>query len=295
VNKVIMHINYCEVASSSFGAQTIDDICKTAADIGYEGIQFRGKAPKELVALSFREYAWQIAQAKKKYGLSDIIFGINVADCASEDQEARKKGIVKAVEEAKIANDLCGTTVCNTFGPRLFSKIPTAPGSGEFHGSAVATQRDWELTADAFAQVGRELERIGVKFAFETHPKYINDTPEATRKLVDLIDSPAVGINMDYGNTVYFPVRPSVEEAIDIYADKLFYVHLKNSSPIPGTKARIPTSLADGEINHRAYLAKLHEVGFCGPICIEAPRGGDRIHFAQQDLAYYKSLVNNIL
>ena len=158
----------------------------------------------------------------------------------------------------------------------------------------MATQRDWELTADAFAQVGRELERIGVKFAFETHPKYINDTPEATRKLVDLIDSPAVGINMDYGNTVYFPVRPSVEEAIDIYADKLFYVHLKNSSPIPGTKARIPTSLADGEINHRAYLAKLREVGFTGPIGIEAPRTGDRQWYAKCDFGYYKAIAESI-
>lgn len=290
MNKVIMHINYCEVASSSFGNKTVDDICKIAADIGYDGIQFRGKAPKELASLSFQEYAWQIAQAKKKYGLSEILFGINVADCTSEDKEQREKGISKAVEDAKIANDLCGTTVCNTIGPRLFSKTD----SGEFHGSAAATQRDWELTADAYAQVGHELERIGVKFAFETHPKYINDTPEATRKLVDLIGSPAVGINMDYGNTIYSPVRPSVEEAIDLYGDKLFYIHLKNSSPLPGTKTRIPTNLSDGEINHRAYLEKLHEVGFCGPICIEAPRGGDRLWYAKCDYEYYKAIADSL-
>ena len=294
MNKVIMHINYCEAASSSFGNKTVDDICKIAADIGYDGIQFRGKAPKEFAALTFREYATLIAQAKKKYGLSEILFGINVADCTSEDKEERKKGISKAVEDAKIANDLCGTTVCNTFGPRLFSPIPTAPGSGEFHGSAAATQRDWALTADAYAQVGRELERIGVKFAFETHPKYINDTPDATRKLVDMIDSPAVGINMDYGNTVYFPVRPSVEETIDIYGDKLFYIHLKNSSPLPGTKTRMPTNLSDGEINHRAYLQKLYEVGFCGPICIEAPRSGDRLRYAKCDYEYYKSIADSL-
>ena len=294
MNKVIMHINYCEAASSSFGKLTIDAICKIAADIGYDGIQFRGKAPKEMASLSFREYAEQIGQAKKKYGLSEILFGINIADCTSEDPEARENGIRKAAEEAKIANDLCGTTVCNTFGPRLFSPIPTAPGSGEFHGSAAATQRDWELTADAFARLGQELEKIGVKFAFETHPKYLNDTPEATRKLVDLIDSPAVGINMDYGNTVYFPVRPSVEEAIDLYGDKLFYIHLKNSSPLPGGKARIPTGLGDGEINHRAYLEKLRDVGFGGPICIEAPRGGDRLWYAKCDYAYYKAIAGSL-
>lgn len=295
MNKVIMHINYCEVALSSFGERTIDDICKIAAEIGYDGIQFRGKEPKELASLSFREYASQIAEAKKKYGLSEILFGINVAGCTSDDKEEREKGISDAIENARIANELCGTTVCNTFGPRLFSKIPTAPASPEFHGSAVATERDWNLTADAYSRVGRELEKIGVKFAFETHPKYINDTPQASKKLVDLIDSPAVGINMDYGNTVYFPVRPTVEEAIDIYGDKLFYIHLKNSSPVPGSGTRMPTGLGDGEINHRAYLIKLREVGFKGPIGIEAPRTGDRLWFAQQDFKYFKSVLKDIL
>ena len=294
MNKIIMHINYCEITSSSFGKNTIDDVCRIAADIGYDGIQFRGKAPKEFASLSFREYAEEIGRAKKKYGLSEILFGINVADCASTDKEARKKGIADAIENAKIANDLCGTTVCNTFGPRLFSQIPTAPGAAEFHGSAVATESDWELTADAFSQVGSELEKIGMKFAFETHAKYINDTPEASMKLVNMINSSAVGINMDYGNTVYLQNRPSLEETIDIYGDKLFYIHFKNSSPIPGTKARIPTNLGDGEINHCVYLQKLRDVGFDGPMCIEAPRGGDRIWFAKQDFEYLKAVAKEI-
>ena len=294
MNPVIMHINYCEIASNSFGKRTIDDICRIAAEIGYDGIQFRGSAPKEMPELSFREFAQLIADAKKKYGLSDILFGIGVANCTSEDKEAREKGIATAIENAKIVNDLCGTTVCNCFGPRLLSTIPNAPRSGEFNGSAVATERDWNLTADAYSGVGRELEKIGVKFAFETHAIYINDTPQATKKLVDLIDSPAVGVNMDYGNTVYFPEHPTLEECIDLYGDKLFYIHFKNSSPVPRTKTRIPTGLGDGEINHRAYLQKLRDVGFTGPICIEAPRSGDRIWFAKQDLEYYKALASSI-
>lgn len=294
MNKVIMHINYGEVREGFYGKRTIDDICKQAADIGFDGIEFRGKQPNELTSLSFREYASRIAEGKKKYGLSEILFGIDVDACTSEDKDAREKGITEAVEKARIANELCGTIVCNTFGPLLRSKIPTAPASPEFHGSALATERDWELTADAYSRVGRELEKIGVKFAFETHPKYLSDTPEASKKLVDLIDSPAIGINMDYGNTVYFPSRPSVEEAIDIYGDKLFYTHLKNSSPLPGTRARLATYLGDGEINHRAYLIKLREVGFKGPIGIEAPRTGDRLWFAQQDFKYFKSVMNSI-
>jgi sugar phosphate isomerase/epimerase len=122
--------------------------------------------------------------------------------------------------------------------------------------------------------------------------KYIHDTPEATRKLVDLIGSPNFGINMDYGNTVYFPDFPAVEDAIDIYGDKLFYTHLKNSVPKVG--GRTPVALSEGEINHRLYLKKLREVGFEGPIGIEAPRPGDRVWFAQKDLEYYKAVAASI-
>ncbi|MBQ2840776.1 MAG: sugar phosphate isomerase/epimerase [Oscillospiraceae bacterium] len=295
MNKAIMHINYGEITYSSYGKKTIDDICKQAADIGFDGIEFRGNLPKELESLSFKEYATQIADAKKKYGLSEILFGIGVHGCTSADKDERAKSISEALEKAKIANDLCGTTICNTFAAPLRSPISTAPGTSyEFHGSAAATQNDWDLTVDAFQQIGRELEKLGMKFGFETHMNYIHDVPGATKKLVDLIDSSAIGVNMDYGNTIYFPVRPSVEETIDLYGDKLFYTHLKNSSPVPGTGLRMATALSDGEINHRIYLAKLKEVGFNGPIGIEAPRGGDRVWFAQQDFNYFKSVCASL-
>lgn len=295
MNKTIMHINYMEQTYNSYGKRTIDDICAIAAEIGFDGIEFRGDPPQELKNLSFREYANQIAEGKKKYGLSEIIFGIGVGACNSDDIFVRKKAIAQAIEKAKIANELCGTTVCNTFGATFRSAIITAPGGAyEFHGSAAATEKDWELTVDTYQQIGRELEKIDVKFAFETHMFYIHDLPETTRRLINLIGSPAIGINMDYGNTAYFAIRPSVEEAIEVYGDKIFYVHLKNSTMIPGTSFCIDTSLCDGDINHRTYLNMLIDKGFAGPIAIEAPREGDRVWFAKQDFDYFKSVVTSI-
>ena len=295
MNKTIMHINYGEITYDSYGKKSIEDICKQAADIGFDGIEFRGVPPIELSDLSFKEYATQIAAASKKFGLSGILFAIGISDCTNEDKEVRAKAIANAVEMAEIVSDTCGTTVCNTFASIIRSPISTAPGTSyEFHGSAVATQNDWDLTVDTFQEFGKKVEKLGIKFGFETHMNYIHDLPEPAKKLVDLIDSPVIGINMDYGNTVYFPVRPTVEETIDIYGDKLFYTHLKNSSSVPGSNLRMATALGDGEINHRIYLAKLKEVGFSGPIGIEAPRGGDRVWFSQQDFNYYKSVINSL-
>ena len=294
-NKIIMHINFAESGANSFGKKSIDDICRFAAETGFDGIEFRGALPKELADLSFREYADQIAAGKKKYGLSDILFGIAVKECANSDHDAREKDIANVIEMAKIAREVCETELCNTYATTFMS--PDFVGSApryDLNGSAIATPEQWEMTADAYRRIGAELEKIGIRFAFETHMNYIHDVPAQAKKLVDMIDSPAVGINMDYGNTFLFPKYPALEETIDLYGDKLFYTHLKNYATIAGATKKLPTSLDSGEINHRAYLEKLRDVGFSGPIGIEAPRPGDRLWFAKCDLAYAKQLMSEI-
>lgn len=295
MNKTIMHINYAEIRGWQIGNKTIDDICRMAAEIGYDGIEFRGTSPRELEHLSLREYMEQIAAGKKKYGLTDIMFGLIAWQSANPDKDARMADIELSLETVKLAQELCGTELINSQAAIIKSPISTAPDKAyEYHGSTAATDEQWKLTVDTYQQIGKELEKIGVRYAFETHMNFIHDKPEVVRKFIDEIDCPLIGINMDYGNTVYFPQRPSPEEAIDVYGDKLFYVHLKNSVAVPGTSFRIPSALSDGEINHRTYLAKLREVGFAGPIGIEAPRPGDRRYFAEQDFAYFKSVMNSI-
>ncbi len=290
MNKTIMHVNYGEVGYNSYGNHTVDDICKMAAEIGYDGIEFRSAPPKEFADMPIKDYVKQIADAKKKYNLSTIMFSISISECANPDKEAREKSIAGAIETAKLVNDMCDTTICNCFASYIACPIKTAPtGAYEFNGSFAATPEQWELTAESFRKLGDAAVDLGMKFGFETHMNYIHDLPAATMKLVNMIDSPAIGVNMDYGNTVYFPVRPTVTEAIELYGDKLFYTHLKNSRLVANT--RMATALSEGEINHRDYLAKLKEVGFSGPIGIEAPRPGDRVWFAQEDFKYYKTVM----
>lgn len=291
MNPVIMHINYCEQTFHSYGTCTVDDVCRIAAELGFDGIEFRGKPPKELAHLSFWEYAEQIAAAKKKYGLTEILFGCGIPGCMEKDREVRERSIAEAIEKAQIVNDLCGTTLCNTSGAVVRSSVATAPADAyEFHGSAAAPEEAWEMTAEAFHRLGDVGEKLGMKFGFETHMSSLTDLPAPTMKLVNMIGSPAIGVNMDYGNTVYFPKYPSLAETIALYGDKLFYTHLKNSVSVPGTGKQMPTALGDGAINHREYLSLLKERGFTGPIGIEAPRSGDRLWFARQDFAYFKAV-----
>jgi sugar phosphate isomerase/epimerase len=112
---------------------------------------------------------------------------------------------------------------------------------------------------------------------------------------VERIGRPSIGVCLDYGNIVDFPQHPSVEECLESLKGMLHYVHLKNSSPVRGgAGGRVPTGLADGEINTRQLLRHLATIGYAGPLCLEAPRPGDREHFAQADIAYLKRLLADL-
>ena len=294
MNPVIMHVNYGEVRFNSFGANTIDDVCRMAAELGFDGIEFRAAPQIELKDMPFDDFLALIAKSVKKYDIKMPLFSTILAKSASENKAEREEQAKTMLEKVQKIHDIFGTTLFNTCGTTFLSKDPAVPSTAmECHGSAAATQDQWDWTVETYQMVAKGLEKMGVKFAFETHMKYLHDTPEATKKLVDLIDSPSVGINMDFGNTVYFPEHPSVEEAIDLYGDKLFYTHLKNSVAKPGG-GRTPIALSQGEINHRAYLKKLKAVGFDGVIGIEGNRPGDRYQYAKDDLAYYKSVRDSI-
>lgn len=294
MNPVIMHINYGEVSFDSFGSNTIDNICHMAAELGFDGIEFRSAPPKEFKEMPFEDFMNLIADGVKKYGIRVPVFSVSLPNAAAADKQARATEVETALHKAQRIQELFGTTVFNTVGTTLLSKDPAVPSTAmECHGSAVATEDQWAWMVESYQQLAKGLEKLGVKFAFETHMKYLHDTPEATRKLVDLIDSPNIGINMDFGNTVYFPEHISVEEAIDLYGDKLFYTHLKSSIAKPGG-GRMPTMLSQGEINHRTYLKKLKAVGFAGPIGIEGNRPGDRYWYAKEDLAYFKAVNSSL-
>lgn len=291
MNSVIMHINYCEIGFGSFG-KSIDDVCRKASQWGFDGIEFRGRVPYDIES-SLEEYMERIADGKKKYGLKEILFGYWVKGISSSESEVREKAIRDAVHFFKLAKEKCGTTICNVFADEIRSNYPgVCPTNYNYHGSAVATEKEWNLTVEGFKKIGAEVEKLGMQIAFETHMNYIHDTPQSCRKLVDLIDCPAVGLNMDCGNTVYFSNVPTPADVVKLYNDKIFYVHLKNSVSIGGV--RHPTALAEGEINHRLYLKALKESGFEGPIAIEAPRSGDREWFVRQDMAYFKDVVKDI-
>jgi sugar phosphate isomerase/epimerase len=161
------------------------------------------------------------------------------------------------------------------------------------NGSGAATDEQWAWAVDGFQQLGAIAEGLGMKLAFETHNCYLHDLARPTAEFLGRIGSPAVGANLDMGNIVLNANGESVSQAIEALGDGVFYLHLKNLYLPPGG-GYIVCPLSDGVIDNRLMLRLLQARGFSGPICLEAPRGGDRDHFARTDLDYIRGVLRDL-
>ena len=282
-NPVIMHINYCEQG------QSLKEIFQVATDIGYDGVEFRRYKPG--YAETPEQYWETIAKLREDYKLPYVFFGGPGIEVMTQDQDAIDQNLADYMHFLDVADEYGLLSTINFMtGTVRNPDVPLDLAHCEDHGYACKTDWQWENAIKACRIIADY--KPHVKFAFETHMYYLHDTAKTTRELVDAIDRPNFGINLDYGNALFFPHTESLEEAIRISGDKLFYTHLKSYQPIgSGAGQLLPTSLADGCINHRQYIKELKKLGFEGPIGIEAPRPGDREYFAAQDFNYIQPLI----
>jgi sugar phosphate isomerase/epimerase len=282
---IVMHVNYCEQG------QTIEEMCQKAAAWGYDGIEFRRL--RRGADESPQDYLDTIASAATTAGLSTVLFGGPGFELMTDDSAARRAQIDEGLAFYRMAAQRFQLTVCNCMAGGLRNADASVPyGDYAGHGSTVARAEHYAWAVEGFVELGALAEELGFKLAFETHMGYLHDLPAPTRALLDQIGSPAVGTNLDYGNIVHFPTAPSLEDSVAALAGTIHMVHLKNSLSVG--EARLATGLADGSINNREFLRLLRRYGFTGPICIEAPRAGDREWFAQQDIIYLRSLLADL-
>ena len=224
-----------------------------------------------------------------------MLFGFPGPLLLNPDAEERAREVEEAIAFYKHVFPRFGVKIVNL----LTGQLQNPDKSVSYfdctrHGSFIATDDQWAWQVEGCRALADGLLEVDIQFGFETHMVYVHDTVEAVRKLITEIDRPSIGATLDYGNIVNFPDPPSLEEAVDMLKGSIHYVHLKNSAPSRDGSDRIPTALGEGEINNRHFLTLLKQIGYEGPVCIEAPRGGDREWYAQQDLAYIRSILKDL-
>jgi sugar phosphate isomerase/epimerase len=284
---IILHVNAVEQG------QSIEEMCRRAVEWGYDGIEFRRK--RGGVAETPEAYLDEIARWRDRTGLKEVLFGGPGPNFMTADGELRRRELDECVAFYRAAARRFKLTLCNTMTGTL-----VAPNVHYFefdrNGSNLATEEQWRWAVEGFQTLGDLAGELGFRFAFETHNCFIHDLAAPARKLVDRIDRPAVGINLDYGNIALHPQGGSLAEAVALCGDRIYEVHLKNLYKLPVTTYYnfIPCPLADGIINHREFLRLLKARAYAGPICIEQPREGDREWYSRVDLQYLRNLMGEV-
>lgn len=284
---IIMHINYMEQG------QSIEYICRRAAEIGFDGVEFRRK--RTSVNETPAEYLDEVKRCADAYGIKHVLFGGPGCDFMSGDREKMRSEIESYKEFLDLAAERKLLSVLNFMTGYLPNPDPELSKKFYNNGAACATDSQWEDAAEGCRILSDYGKQYGVKFAFETHMNYLHDLVPATMKLVNMIDRDNFGVNLDYGNAVFFPDRPTLRESIELCGDKLFYTHFKNYMPPYGSSEMlVPTALSEGMISHREFISILNERGYNGLIGIEAPRPGDREWYAKQDYEYVTWLMKDL-
>lgn len=286
---ILLHINYYEQG------QTLEEACRKARSLEADGIEFRRRPANMRENGSDAEYLDALSGALDKHPLEWVSFGGPGVNLMGNDAGERERELDQAEAFFRAAAKRFPLKIINTFtGPLANPDKTLAYVEYWHHGSTVATEEQWANAIEGFKRMGALAGELGFRFAFETHGVYLHDSVPASMRLVNEIDSPHVGVLWDHANLQLFQNPITVKDAVKEIGDRMYYVHLKNIL-FPTSRFLAVSSLSSGIINVREQVRLLYQAGYRGPLCIEAPRQGDREQFAREDLAYLREVVRDVV
>jgi sugar phosphate isomerase/epimerase len=182
---------------------------------------------------------------------------------------------------------------------------PHGPGTGVGErmtqgSSRLATQADYELTANRMREAADLASDLGVTLSIEMHQHSIADNSWSVLHLLDLIDRKHVGVNPDLGNLLWNYETPeqTIESCIKALAPRAKYWHCKQlmrlNIPDLQKSYYLQVPLTDGDIDYRFAISAMVEAGYQGYLALEGCRGGDQIYKDGKSLEYVKSILREL-
>ena len=126
-----------------------------------------------------------------------------------------------------------------------------------------------DILVDWFKEAVVVAEANGVKLAVENHIDYTSDE---CVELLDRVDSPFLGLNLDTGNFLRLLDDPVAGAAK--LADRVFATHIKDLKPVKGLDARewyffSSTPVGEGLVNNQKLAQILYDADYKGFLAVE--------------------------
>ncbi len=234
-----------------------------AGKIGFEGVQVMiGKpiGPDHLV-LSDPVRQEQILKASSEHhvAITSTYLDVMHQDCLQSAQIAR----TWVRESIRITKALNATMVELAF----------------FFKCGLNTKQDEIGLIDALRELAPEAERAGIILGVEN-----TLSAEDNMRLLDRVGSPAVKVWYDVGNSTNMGHFDVPKEIRTLGKDRICQIHIKDK-----------TDLGTGNVNVRACIESIHDIGYRGWCVFEtAAPTGDRVTDAARNLKIFRKIEQSL-
>lgn len=166
-------------------------------------------------------------------------------------RDSRMQELLRCGRAAKILSVPC---VCTHMG-----FIPENPG-----------EMQYQEFLGAVRWLAEQYDDLGIGLNFETG----QETPVTLLRVMQDLNMSNVGLNFDPANLLMYGKANPID-ALDIVGRYVKGVHAKDGEyPTNGYELGRETVLGEGRVNFPAFIAKLKEIGYNGPLTIEREISG---------------------
>jgi len=255
---------YPSICSVAWRERPLDDAIAAAAKAGYAGVELWGP---HLDAVYAQEGDLsRIASMLEQRGLETPMIS-PYWHIAAEPEEA----LQSASRHIRYAQAL-GCPLIRGFC-----------GGGD---SAEASQAVWEATVAGLTAICEMAARAGIGIALETHGGHLHDSTDSTLRLIEAVDRPNLGVNLDIYNQFERGEEPLW--ALEQLRGHLRILHFKNRSGEEHVR------IDRGDMPYRPFLQALLDGGYQGYASIEW-FGPDPDNAAGEGMAALREMVGDRL
>lgn len=307
------------LASGQFGDMNLEELCKEAYTMGYEGLELATHAHFDVTrALEEEGYTKYVQKTLSKYHLKCLAISAHLAgQCVGDrwdqrlDNFAPSKYAGKPQEIREWAIEEMKKTACAAakLGVEIVTCFMGSPIWAWWYSFPQTTpemiEAGYQKIYDLWTPIFDEFDKYNIKFALEVHPTEIAFDYYSTERLLEKFNyRETLGINYDPSHLVWQGVNELT--FLRDFSKRIYHVHVKDVKLNKNEKAGILgshlefgdtrrgwnfVSVGHGDVDFDGIIRELNQMGYDGPLSVEWEDSGmDRNVGALESFDYIKKM-----
>ena len=236
-----IHFGYASITWNANDRQAIDDI----AALGFPGIQLRSNAIKEF------ESPAELRDLLDKHHLKMVALS---SGNVRIDPSVEAEEIAKHTANAKFLHDVGGLYL------QVIDERPK---------DRAITAADYVRLGKLITEIGKRTADLGVTLGYHNHMGTLGQSPEEVDQILQAADPRYAKLELDVAH--YFQGGGNPANAIEKYADRLLFLHIKDVESLPANEKHPYrfVELGRGRVDLPAVFDALRKVNFRGWAIVE--------------------------